>query len=171
MRKLELIGAVVIVASIAAVAVAAYAAEFGFGIKTDVAASDTGLPQYPGAWKHHDDKDKGSDSAAKIWGSFGAFGMKIAVVQLDTNDQPAKVAAFYREALRKSGPVLDCSAGVSHPPKAAANSKALDCSDDHPQSGSFVYKTGLKDNFHVVGVEPRGTGASIALVAIQVRGH
>lgn len=168
MRKLEIIGAVVIIGALAAGTAAVFAADFGFGIKTDVTAADVGLPHYPGARIHHNDKD--NNSAARIWGAFGAFGMKIAVVELDSNDDPVRVQAFYRDALRKLGPVLDCSAGQPHPPKAAKDSDALDCGDDHAGPGEFVLKTGTKNNFQVVGIEPQGRGSKIGLASIQMRG-
>lgn len=169
MRKFEVIGAVVIAAVLLGGTAAIFAADFGFGINTNATAADVGLPLYPGAKPHRDD-DKHNDSAAKIWGSFGAFGMKIAAVELDSKDEPGRVAGFYRDALRKHGPVLDCSAGQPRPPKAAKDSKALDCEDDHADPGEFVFKTGQKDNFRLVGVEPQGRGSKIALVQIQMRG-
>lgn len=141
---------------------------FGVGVDTNPTAKDVGLPFYPGARPHKKDKDE--DSAAKIWGSFGFFGLKVVAVELDSRDAPGKVASFYRNALGKYGPVLDCSAGQPHPPVAPENSKRLDCHDDKAGPGEFLFKAGIKTHFHLVAVEPEPYGSKIALVYIQMRG-
>lgn len=141
---------------------------FGFGVNSNATARDVGLPYYPGARphkEHHND-----DSAANVWGSFGSFGMKVVAVDLETSDPPAKVASFYWGPLGKYGPVLDCSYGKPRPPKAEKHSMRLDCEDDHPKVGELQFRVGTKREFHVVAVEPLGTGSRIALVYIQLRG-
>lgn len=173
MRKLELIGAVVVIGTLLAGTAAVFAAasagdfNFGFGLHTDTTAQDTGLPHYPGSWPH---KDKDSDSGAKMWGAFGAFGMKLAVAELDSNDAPGKIADFYKPALRRYGPILDCSPGRPFPPKAAEKSDRLDCSDGDSKPGSLVFKVGVKSNFRIVAIEPNGHVSKIVLVAIELRG-
>lgn len=168
MRTLEWIGAGVVVSVLAlGVAVAAdFSANFG---ATSANPRDVGLPAYPGAWPHKDNK-KDEDSSAKLWGGFGAFGMKIAAVELDSNDQPGRIAAFYSDALRRQGRYLDCSPGRPRPPKAGKESDALDCGDDDVKPGGFLFKIGTKKDFRVVGIEPEGRGSKIALVSIQLRG-
>lgn len=140
---------------------------FGFGVNTDASARDVGLPPYPGAWPH---KSKDGESGANVWGAFGAFGLKVAVLELDSNDQPGRIADFYKNALRQYGPILDCSPGHPFPPKADKNSDRLDCSDGDSKPGSLVFKVGVKQNFHIVAIEPNGRVSKIALVAIQLRG-
>jgi len=167
MRKFELIGAVVIVGVLVAGTVAISAADFGFGVHTDASAQDVGLPHYPGAWKH---KDKDGDSGANIWGAFGAFGMKIAVVELDSNDAPGRIGDFYKNALRRYGPILDCSPGRPFPPKSGEHSDRLDCSDGDSKPGTLVFKVGVKQNFRIVAIEPKGRVSEIALVAVALRG-
>ncbi|MDR3528170.1 MAG: hypothetical protein P4L57_12925 [Rhizomicrobium sp.] len=150
-------------------ATAAGAGDFGagFGVSSNATARDVGLPSYPGAWPH---KDKDGDSGANVWGAFGAFGLKVAAVEMDSNDQPGRIAEFYKNALRHYGPILDCSPGRPFPPKAAENSNRLDCSDGDSKPGSLVFKVGVKQNFRIVAIEPRGQVSKIALVAIQLRG-
>src|SRR2546429_6660796 len=46
-----------------------------------------------------------------LWGN--SFAFKLAVVTLDSNDSPQKVATFYKKALAKYGTVLDCGASSS----------------------------------------------------------
>lgn len=165
MRKVEWIGAIVVVGVLGAAA--ALATTIDFGLHTNATAADTGIPAYPGSKLH---KDKDDESGARLWGSVASFGMKMAVSELDSQDQPARVAAFYRDALRKFGPVLDCSPGQPKPAKAAKNSDRLDCGDDHAEPGGFLFKVGMKKNFHIVGIEPQGRGSKIGLVAVQLRG-
>ena len=56
-------------------------------------AKDVGLPVYPGAKAHKDEKD---DSATVQMGLLGgAFGFKLAVMKMDSNDAPEKVAEFF----------------------------------------------------------------------------
>jgi len=142
---------------------------FGFGAGSNATAKDVGLPFYPGAWPHKK-KEKNEESSANIWGSFGAFGLKVVVVELDSNDAPGKVAPFYRNALGRYGRLLDCSAGQPRPPVATKNSDRLDCHDDHVAAGEFLFKAGVKKEFRIVGIEPQGQGSKIALVYIQIRG-
>jgi len=42
-----------------------------------------------------------------IWGS--SFGFKLAVMKMESNDAPEKIAEFYKKALAKYGTVLNCS--------------------------------------------------------------
>jgi len=161
----------VLTASVAAIAAvgSAFGDEFhlGFGADSNASPQEVGLPAYPGAKVH---KDKDGDSGGKVWGGFGAFGMKIAAAELESNDQSGRIAGFYKDALRKYGPVLDCSPGQPRPPKAAENSDRLDCGDDHPKPGSFLFKAGVKQDFHVVGIEPEGPVNKISLVSIKLHG-
>jgi hypothetical protein len=163
-------GAVVVVAAASVVVPRAFGGEFNFGlgINTDASSRDVGLPFYPGAKQHRDGKD--DESSARINGAFGGFGLKIAAVKLDSNDPVDRIAPFYRDALRKYGPILDCSAGRPYPPKADKKSDRLDCGDDHPKPGDVVLKAGVKKNFHVVAIERDGRGSIINLVAIEMRG-
>jgi hypothetical protein len=91
-------------------------------------------------------------------------------VKLESNDPSDKIVPFYLNAMRKYGPVLDCSAGKPYPPKAAKNSDRLDCSEDHPKPGDYLFKVGVKKNFHVVGIERNGRGSLVNLVAVELRG-
>src|SRR5580658_2745617 len=79
----------------------------GVYVGADANAKDVGLPIYPGSRPH---KDKDNDTPATklgLWG--GSFAFKLAVIKMESNDSPDKVAAFYKKALAKYGPVLDCT--------------------------------------------------------------
>ena len=148
----------------------ALAGEFslGFGANSNATAQDVGLPFYPGARLYKEGKD--DEPAAKVWGALGAYGMKIVAVKLESGDAPARVAPFYANALARYGHVLNCSAGMPRPPKADEHSRKLDCGDDNPKPGESLLKSGMKNDFHVVGIEPHGHGSVISLVYIQLRG-
>jgi hypothetical protein len=142
----------------------------GITISKQATAKDVGLPVYPGATPHKDPKD---DSGANfgLWG--GSFGLKLAVLKLDSGDSAEKVAAFYRKALAKYGPVLDCSNSTG---KAADNgqnsdkSGKLTCGDDKPDAGELLFKAGTKEKQHVVSVKPVAAGVNIDLVYLEARG-
>jgi hypothetical protein len=140
----------------------------GFGANTNATAQDVGLPVYPGARPHRDKQD--DDSAAKVWGMFGSFGLKVAAVKLESGDPPAKVASYYFSAMGRYGRVLDCSPGKPRPPRAGKNSQALDCGDDQAKPGGTLFKVGMKNNFRAVSVEPYGRGSTIEMAFVDIRG-
>ena len=139
------------------------------GANKTVDAKDIGLPIYPGATPHKDKDD--DESSAHVWALLGDAGFKLAVVKLESQDAPGKIAPFYRQALARYGDVLDCSAGSF---KARGNDKnsswQLDCDDDHGKPGEIVLKAGTKGDQHIVAVKPNGRGSEIDLVHVQVRG-
>lgn len=137
-----------------------------FGVNTNIDARDLGLPIYPGATvrKKHDDED----SSVKVWAGLGSFGLKVAVIELDSTDAPAKIAAWYRPMLAKFGTVLDCSAGAPPPPKT--DDDFLTCKNEHTKPGEFLFKAGRNHEMHVVGIERDAKGSKIALVFVSLRG-
>jgi len=137
-----------------------------FGVSTNIAASELGLPVYPGAIPHRKIHDE--DSSAKVWAGLGSLGFKVVVIELDSADPPPKVAAWYRPALARFGAVLDCSAAAAGP--AGKDDDFLDCRHDRPKPGDFLYKSGKHHEMHVVSVEREGTGSRIALVYVNLRG-
>src|SRR5215472_14992819 len=121
----------------------------GATISKQATAKDVGLPVYPGA-KPRADKDGDSPSVKMgLWGS--TFGFKLAVMKMETPDSQGKVAEFYKKALAKYGPVLDCS----NPPQQESKDggkNALKCDDDKPEKG-MLFKSGTKEKQHIVGVQ------------------
>jgi hypothetical protein len=143
----------------------------GITIGKQVTAKDVGLPIYPGATAHKDPKDENSDANFGLWG--GSFGLKLAVLKLDSGDSPEKVAAFYRKALAKYGPVLDCSNNngkSADSSQGGDKSSKLTCGDDKPDAGELLFKAGTKEKQHLVSVKPAGTGVNIDLVYLEARG-
>jgi hypothetical protein len=139
----------------------------GFGIVASkrAGAKDVGLPLYPGAREH---KDKSEDSPAVKFGLWGGnSGFKLAVVKLESNDGPDKVAAFYRKALKKYGKVLDCTGSSKG---TVGNSDELGCEDDQPENGELVLKAGTKQDQHLVGIKTSGGLTVFQLIYIMARG-
>ena len=139
------------------------------GASKTVDAKDVGLPIYPGARPHKDDAD--DESAAHIWALFGDAGFKLAVVKLESQDSPGRIAPFYRQALARYGKVLDCSGGSVKAHGNGENSSwQIECDDDHGRPGELVLKAGAKGDQHIVDIKPNGGGSIIDLVHVDVRG-
>ena len=137
----------------------------GIVVSGKATSSDVGLPIYPGA-KPYKESDKDSDAARLgLWG--GGFGFKLAVMQLESSDAPAKIADFYRKALAKYGDVLDCTNGGA---KQDDSAKALTCGDDKPDKGGMLFKAGTKKQQHIVGLDPKGSGTKLSLICMQFKG-
>ena len=142
----------------------------GFIASQEASAKDIGLPLYPGARQHKDKSDDSSAVRLGLWG--GNSGFKLAVLKLESNDAPEKVAKFYRKALEKYGKVLDCR----NPSKAASENKKggssseLTCEDEQPKSGEVVLKAGTKEQEHLVGVQEEGGLTVFQLVYVETRG-
>ena len=142
----------------------------GVMVSKQATAKEVGLPVYPGAKPHKDEKDDSGAVQMGIWG--GSFGFKLAVMKMESNDAPGKIAEFYKKALGRYGPVLNCS---EPSPKASGKDKSgssnkLECDDDKPEKGGMVFKAGTKEKQHVVGIQPNGQGTLFQLVYVEARG-
>jgi len=143
----------------------------GVTMGRDVDAKDLGLPLYPGSRRH---KDKDEDSPAAnlgLWG--GGSGFKLAVLKMESDDSPDKVADYYKKALAKYGKVLDCS----HPSPAEVDAtrntspKPISCGDDKPEKGGMLFKAGTQEKQHIVAIQPNGHGSLYQLVYLAVWGN
>ena len=142
----------------------------GVMVSQQATAKDVGLPVYPGARAHKDEKGDSPAVQMGLWG--GSFGFKLAVMKMESNDAPEKIAEFYKKALAKYGTVLNCS-----DPSKNANAKdgngyssKLECGDDKPEKGGLVFKAGTKEKQHIVGIQPNGQGTIFQLVYVEARG-
>jgi hypothetical protein len=139
----------------------------GISFHAKASAKDVGLPIYPGA-RPHKEKDEDQPSAKfGVWGS--SFAFKLAVVKLESNDPPQKIAVFYKKALAKYGTVLDCGAASSEnrDKDESESSKKLTCEGDKPDPGKMTFKAGTKQKQHVVGIEPNDSGSLLELVYVE----
>jgi hypothetical protein len=139
----------------------------GITIRSQATAKDVGLPIYPGAKLR---KDSGDDSAGAnlgMWG--GSFGLKLVALKLESADAQDKIGAFYKKALSKYGPVLDCS----NPPANAKGDRSddksnkLSCGDDKIDGGGQLFKSGTKEKQHLVSIKPGASGSTIDLVYLE----
>jgi len=138
----------------------------GIYFNAEASAKDVGLPIYPGARPHKEKEDDSTSAKFGLWGS--AFAFKLAVVKLESNDSPQKVAAFYKKALARYGNVLDCGEASSQGERnESKSSKKLTCQDDKPKPGGMEFKAGTKEKQHVVGIEPNGNGTLFQLVYVE----
>jgi hypothetical protein len=142
----------------------------GFIASEEASAKDVGLPLYPGARRHKDTSDESAAVQFGLWG--GDSGFKLAVLKLESNDAPEKVAAFYRKALAKYGKVLDCGdSSKATSEKAKSNStNELSCEEDQPDKGEHVLKAGTKQEQHVVGIKASADLTVFQLVYVMARG-
>jgi hypothetical protein len=136
----------------------------GLIISGKAGAEDVGLPIYAGSKLHKDNSDDSAAARLGLWG--GGSGFKLAVLKMDTNDSPEKVAAFYKKALAKYGKVLDCSNPSPAQPNAEKKDDILTCGDDKPDKGGLLFKSGTKQKQHIVGIQPNGQGTFYQLVAL-----
>ena len=139
----------------------------GLIVSARATAKELGLPLYPGAMPH---KEKDDDSPAANLGLWGnSFGFKLVVLKMESKDSPQKVAEYYRKALAKYGPVLDCTNPSETPHPKDDKSNALTCGDDKPDKGGMLFKAGTKAKQHIVGVQPDGPGTLFQLVYLEDR--
>jgi hypothetical protein len=142
----------------------------GAVISGKATAKDVGLPIYPGSNPHKDKKDDSTAANLGLWG--GGSGFKLVVLKMDSRDSPEKLVTFYKKALSKYGPVLDCS----HPSPSSErssndeSSKTLTCNDDKPDKGGYLFKAGTKQNSHLVAIQPNGQGSLYQLVNVGAWG-
>ena len=158
--------------TLACAAPAAQAA--GLDLHADAELADIGLPLFPGAVKKAAKDEDGAGFSFGVWG--GAFGIKVNALNYQSAGQVDDVAAFYREALGRLGPVLDCTdnkpphGARASEPKKSSKSKALTCGDDHVEAGGRLYKVGNEGDHRTVTITPMPGGVNFQLVRIEARG-
>jgi len=169
-------------AALAAALAACAASAAGLDVHTDVDVAAIGLPVYPGAVKKSDGDGSAPGISFGVWG--GPFGLKLAALSFHSADDAEAVAKFYRDALAKYGPVLDCSDnkprnGAGHRPGASvdidsgksAKDKPVTCGDDAAElTGERIYKVGTQADQRMVDVKPQRAGANFQMVRIEMRG-
>jgi hypothetical protein len=138
----------------------------GVTFSKQATSKEVGLPVYPGAKPHKDEKEDSPSVQMGIWGS--TFGFKLAVMKLESNAAPEKIAEFYKKALGKYGTVLNCSEPSQKP--NAKDSNKLECGDDKPEKGGLLFKAGTKEMQHLVGIQSHGQGSLFQLVYVEARG-
>ena len=159
--------------AVLAIALATGAAQAGgLDIHGDADAKDVGLPIYPGAVKTPDTAGDTAGFSFGIWGE--SFGFKLAVVSYRSTDGVDAVARFYRDALGKYGPVLDCTGARKKPDKhdddKSDKNKPVNCDSDSVEPGGRLFKVGINRSQHVFKVKPSGDGSAFTLVRVEMHG-
>jgi hypothetical protein len=141
----------------------------------DADARKTGLPLYPGARLKPDEESRNKVNLGILT---EAFGIKLVIVNYDSDDAPGKVIDFYRDKLKKYGKVLECHShkhggdvDVNTDDKDSPKPKELKCEGDNKGTVTEL-KVGTEDNQHVVAIEPNDghSGSTFALVYVHTRG-
>ena len=147
----------------------------GLDLHADADAADVGLPAYPGAIKKSDHGGDPSGFSFGVWGE--SFGIKVAVASYRSVDSVDKVAAFYRDALAKYGPVLDCSSNQKKPDAPqlhhdgkADKDKPVTCDNDTTEAGGRLYKVGTNRAQRVFKATPWHDGVTFELVRVEEHG-
>ena len=140
----------------------------------DADSHQVGLPVYPGARERKSGENRNSANLSLFT---SAFGVKLVVLNYDSDDAPDKIIAFYRSKLKKYGKVLECrtsqrSGDVNTDSDDSQKSKELKCEGD--QTGNTIeLKAGTEDNQHIVAISPAengGKGSTFSLVYLRTRG-
>jgi|HubBroStandDraft_4_1064222.scaffolds.fasta_scaffold339090_2 hypothetical protein len=140
----------------------------GFVASKNASAKEIGLPLYPGSRRHKDESDDSSSVRLGAWG--GAYGFRIAILKMESDDAPDRVVAFYRKALSKYGKVLNCSDPAAAAAQKDKPSNGLDCDSDHAETGETVLKSGTKETQHIASIKANGSGSVYDLVFIEAKG-
>jgi hypothetical protein len=150
----------------------------GIHVSKDAGAHDTGLPVYPGA-REKEKGSNGENNNANVNISSSFFGVKVVAVEFLSDDPPEKVAAFYKDQMKKYGGVLECHTSNLHKDAGDVEvntgkhgkeeGKPLTC--EHDSGTTVELKVGTEDNQHIVSISPKDKGTDFALVYVQTRGE
>ncbi len=135
----------------------------GAVISGKASAQEVGLPIYPGSRPHKDIDDDSSAANLGLWG--GGSGFKLVLLKMESGDSPAKIIGFYKKALSKYGPVLDCSNPTPDSGNSSKdNSPTLTCGTDKAEKGGYLFKSGTKERQHIVAIQPNAQGTLYTLL-------
>ncbi len=139
-------------------------------VDTQADVADTGLPVFPGATRKT--KSDHDHDSANVNISSDMFGVKVAVVQFQTDQPPQKVLDFYKDKLKSYGSILECTdskyVSIEHEHSKAGDAPVT-CGKD--RGDAIELKVGTKERQHIVAVKPSGQGSEFALVYVETRGQ
>lgn len=131
-------------------------------VRTDVQASDVGLPIYPGARRVNDPDDGHGSANVSVDSPFGE--VSVAALKLESDDAPDAVVAYYERELRTYGAVTVCRGNIDF--DKPGGTRPPQCRERRGTRQVDV-AAGTEDDFHMASVSPRGSGAQFALVAVR----
>jgi hypothetical protein len=130
---------------------------------------DVGIVVYPGARLKQDDDE--SDKSANVSVSGFGYGVKVAALEYESSDAPDKVLAFYQDQLKKYGKVLVCHTGHFHVNTDIDNhSSSHEVTCEGSGGVDVELKVGIRENQHIVAIEPEGSGSKFSLVYVRTHG-
>ena len=150
----------------------------GIHVDKGADARDTGLSVYPGAKLKKEETD--GEKSANVNISAGAFGLKVVAIEFLSDDSPDKVAAYYKDQLKRFGTILECHTTNRHGDAGDFDvhlgkdddkgSSQLSC--ENSTGNTLELKVGTKQSQHIVSISPqeKGKGTDFALVFVQTRG-
>jgi hypothetical protein len=136
-------------------------------------ASDIGLPAYPGA---HLAADAHGGKSADVEMEFGEWQLHVKAANYTTPDARERVVAFYREALRNYGDVIQCK-GRQPMGTPARTQENLTCDAGHGDSYQHVdmgdsglqLKAGSRHHQHIVAFkDEKGPETNFTLILLDL---
>lgn len=134
-------------------------------VNQPTSASDTGLPEYAGA-KPSEGTDENKSANVNI--DTSKFGLKVVAVKFQTDDTPEQVLDFYRQKMKKMGPVSECHGSFDLNVNHKGQQQEVRCEE---KSGETDLMVGDAGRHRVVSVKPNGKGTKFELVFVQTRGE
>jgi len=126
-------------------------------VRTSVTAEGTGLAVYPNAWPA---RGNGHDESADVGIDTAWFGLKVVAAKFESDDDPAKVVAFYRDEMARYAPYLECRGHVRW------HRDSPTCHEG--SSGAVELAAGVEKRQRIVVVKPQHDGgAEFALVYVS----
>ena len=140
----------------------------GLKVRTKIDPKDVGLAIYPKArLKPSEESDNSQSANVNVSGP--GFGLKVVVLQYESDDPPQKILDFYSKEMSRYGRVVQCKGSESAPHENDHGmTLSLNC-DTSGDDKDVELKAGEGSSQHIVAVKPRGRGSDFGLVYIQVR--
>jgi hypothetical protein len=127
-------------------------------VRTSVPAEGTGLAVYPNAWPA---RGNAHDESADVDVDTAWFGVKVVAAKFETDDDPTKVLAFYRDQMARYAPYVECRGQV----RWHRNDRPA-CRDGSTREVQLA--AGVENRQRIVVVKPlRGGGTEFALVYVS----
>lgn len=140
-------------------------------VDENVDARDTGLPLYAGAKPVPKENDDTHGANVNI--SSNLFGVKVVAMEFTSPDSPDKIRAFYDNALKTYGKVLECQGAynVSVQKGDRKGDDPVTCDNTGHDAKGVELKVGTQNHQHIVGLKPDGAGTRFALIYVNLRGE
>jgi hypothetical protein len=145
----------------------------GLSVSDETTAAQVGLPDYPGAQRFVDPRERGNKDAVALELRFGDYGIDVVVAKFITPDSAEAVARYYQPALARYGRVLDCQDAVQRAEAqraAQVDGQALTCDDPAAQTRERVYKVGTDRLQRALSIKTQADGRTVfSLVRVTIR--